>query len=87
MRYEVSGTVMQTVGIDLSPGDVIYSQTAAMAWMTDGVSMQTTPAAASSRGSAAASQAAASSSPSSAPTAAGTWPSPRASRARSWRAS
>ena len=41
MRYEVSGTTMQTVGIDLAPGDVIYSQTAAMAWMTDGVSMNT----------------------------------------------
>jgi uncharacterized protein (TIGR00266 family) len=41
MRYVISGTVMQTVGIDLSPGDVIYSQTAAMAWMTDGVAMQT----------------------------------------------
>jgi uncharacterized protein (TIGR00266 family) len=41
MRYEVSGTTMQTVGIDLAPGEVIYSQTAAMAWMTDGVSMNT----------------------------------------------
>jgi uncharacterized protein (TIGR00266 family) len=41
MRYEISGTVMQTVAIDLSPGDVIYSQTAAMAWMSDSVSMQT----------------------------------------------
>ncbi|HEY1752285.1 MAG TPA: TIGR00266 family protein [Caulobacteraceae bacterium] len=41
MRYEISGTVMQTVAIDLSPGDVIYSQTAAMAWMSDGVQMQT----------------------------------------------
>jgi uncharacterized protein (TIGR00266 family) len=41
MKYALSGTVMQTVGIDLAPGDVIYSQTAAMAWMTDGVSMNT----------------------------------------------
>ncbi|HLY80645.1 MAG TPA: TIGR00266 family protein [Caulobacteraceae bacterium] len=41
MRYEVSGTTMQTVGIDLSPGEVIYSQTATMAWMTDGVRMNT----------------------------------------------
>ena len=32
---------MQTVGIDLSPGEVIYSQTATMAWMTDGVRMNT----------------------------------------------
>ena len=41
MRYEVSGTTMQTVGVDLAPGEVIYSQTAAMAWMTDGGSMNT----------------------------------------------
>jgi uncharacterized protein (TIGR00266 family) len=41
MRYEVSGTTMQTVGIDLAPGEVIYSQTATMAWMTDGVRMNT----------------------------------------------
>jgi uncharacterized protein (TIGR00266 family) len=41
MRYDISGTTMQTVGIDLAPGDAIYSQTAAMAWMTDGVRMNT----------------------------------------------
>ncbi|HZZ88503.1 MAG TPA: TIGR00266 family protein [Caulobacteraceae bacterium] len=41
MRYEISGTTMQTVGIDLSPGDAIYSQTHAMAWMTDSVRMNT----------------------------------------------
>jgi len=41
MQYEISGTTMQTVGIDLAPGDTIYSQTASMAWMTDSVSMQT----------------------------------------------
>ena len=41
MRYQISGTVMQTVEIDLSPGDTVYSQTHAMAWMTDGVNMHT----------------------------------------------
>jgi len=41
MKYEISGTIMQTVGIDLSPGDTIYSQTAAMSWMTAGVAMST----------------------------------------------
>ena len=41
MRYEISGTVMQTVGLDLAPGEVVYSQTASMAWMTDGVRMST----------------------------------------------
>ncbi len=41
MHYEISGTVMQTVAIDLAPGEAIYSQTATMAWMTDGVGMHT----------------------------------------------
>ena len=41
MRYEISGTVMQTVALDLDPGEVVYSQTAAMAWMSDGVRMAT----------------------------------------------
>jgi uncharacterized protein (AIM24 family) len=41
MRYEINGTIMQTVAIDLAPGEVIYSQTAAMAWMSDSVSMNT----------------------------------------------
>src|SRR6201997_4959924 len=41
MRYEISGNVMQTVGIDLAPGESVYSQTATMAWMTDGVRMHT----------------------------------------------
>jgi uncharacterized protein (TIGR00266 family) len=41
VRYEISGTVMQTVGIDLAPGETIYSQTAAMAWMGDAVTMST----------------------------------------------
>ena len=41
MRYEISGTVMQTVAVDLSPGETLYSQTASMAWMTDNVRMST----------------------------------------------
>jgi uncharacterized protein (TIGR00266 family) len=41
MRYEISGTTMQTVGVDLAPGETVYSQTATMAWMTDGVRMHT----------------------------------------------
>jgi uncharacterized protein (TIGR00266 family) len=41
MRYEISGTVMQTVGIDLAPGETVYSQTASMAWMSQGVRMHT----------------------------------------------
>ena len=41
MKYEISGSVMQTVEIDLAPGDTMYSQTAAMCWMSDGVVMAT----------------------------------------------
>jgi uncharacterized protein (TIGR00266 family) len=41
MQYEVSGTVMQTVSLDLAPGETVYSQTATMAWMSDGVRMKT----------------------------------------------
>ena len=41
MRYEISGTTMQTVSIDLEHGEKIYSQTATMAWMSDGIRMDT----------------------------------------------
>src|SRR5579863_8263345 len=41
MRYDISGTVMQTVGVDLAPGETVYSQTATMAWMSAGVRMHT----------------------------------------------
>src|SRR6201991_1894018 len=41
MRYEVSGTTMQTVSIDLEAGEQLYSQTHSMAWMSDTISMQT----------------------------------------------
>ncbi len=41
MRYEISGTTMQTVSIDLDRGERLYSQTASMAWMTDTIRMDT----------------------------------------------
>ena len=41
MRYQISGTVMQTVAIDLAPGETVYSQTNTMAWMNDQISMNT----------------------------------------------
>jgi uncharacterized protein (TIGR00266 family) len=41
MRYEITGTVMQTVAIDISPGETIYSQTNTMAWMNAATRMQT----------------------------------------------
>src|SRR5450631_4226410 len=41
MRYEISGTIMQTVAIDLDPGETVYSQTNTMAWMNDAIQMDT----------------------------------------------
>ena len=41
MRYEINGTTMQTVSIDLARGETLYSQTASMAWMSDGIRMDT----------------------------------------------
>jgi uncharacterized protein (TIGR00266 family) len=41
VRYDISGTVMQTVSIDLARGETIYAQTHAMAWMSDGITMDT----------------------------------------------
>jgi uncharacterized protein (TIGR00266 family) len=41
MRHAISGTVMQTLGIDLDPGETVYSQTHAMCWMSDNVQMST----------------------------------------------
>ena len=41
MRYEVSGTTMQIVSIDLKRGEQLYSQTATMAWMTPTIRMET----------------------------------------------
>ncbi|MGL4312523.1 MAG: TIGR00266 family protein [Sphingomonas sp.] len=41
MRYEISGTTMQTVSIDLDRGEKLYSQTHQMAWMSDSIRMDT----------------------------------------------
>ena len=41
MRYEITGTVMQALSIDLERGETIVSQTHQMAWMTDSITMNT----------------------------------------------
>src|SRR5436305_2775990 len=41
MRYQINGNIMQTVAIDLAPGETVYSQTNTMAWMNDQVAMDT----------------------------------------------
>ena len=41
MRYEVTGSIMQTVSVWLERGEQLYSQTASMAWMTPTIRMDT----------------------------------------------
>jgi uncharacterized protein (TIGR00266 family) len=41
MNSTISGSTMQTVHITLSPGESVYCQTHAMAWMSDDVEMDT----------------------------------------------
>jgi uncharacterized protein (TIGR00266 family) len=41
MKYEVSGSLMQTVSFDLAQGEVVYSQTNCMCWMNDQIEMTT----------------------------------------------
>ncbi len=41
MRYDIAGTVMQTVSFDLARGETLFSQTASMAWMSEGIRMDT----------------------------------------------
>jgi uncharacterized protein (TIGR00266 family) len=41
MRYEITGTTMQVVAVDLDPGETVYSQTNTMAWMNDSITMDT----------------------------------------------
>src|SRR5580698_11008765 len=41
MRYEISGTTMQTLAVDLAAGESLFSQTNCMAWMSDSILMNT----------------------------------------------
>lgn len=41
MHYEVMGTIMQTVAVELAAGEQLYSQTNSMAWMSDTIRMDT----------------------------------------------
>jgi len=42
MQFNISGTTMQTVSVDLQAGETIFSQRNVMAWMTDTIQMNTT---------------------------------------------
>ena len=41
MKYDISGTEMQTLSISLSSGESVFAQTHGMAWMTDEIEMDT----------------------------------------------
>ena len=41
MNHTITGTIMQTVALDLAPGETVYSQTNCMCWMNDAVEMNT----------------------------------------------
>lgn len=41
MQHQIMGTTLQTLELLLDPGEMIYSQTHQMAWMSDGVQMDT----------------------------------------------
>jgi len=41
MQHVIHGTTLQTLEVDLNPGEMVFSQTHQMAWMTDGIKMDT----------------------------------------------
>ncbi|MES2300104.1 MAG: TIGR00266 family protein [Pseudomonadota bacterium] len=41
LRYHIMGTIQQTLAVDLMPGNVVFSDTGAMSWMTSTVTMNT----------------------------------------------
>jgi uncharacterized protein (TIGR00266 family) len=41
ISYRIDGTVLQVVTIELEPGELIYSESGGMAWMTGNVEMKT----------------------------------------------
>ena len=41
LRYHIMGTIQQTLAVDLMPGNVVFSDTGAMSWMTSSVTMDT----------------------------------------------
>lgn len=41
MEYQIRGTTMQTVDIQLQPGETMYTESGGMAWMSDNINMGT----------------------------------------------
>jgi uncharacterized protein (TIGR00266 family) len=42
MEYSIIGTTLQAVIMELDPGEMVYSESGGMAWMSGNISMQTT---------------------------------------------
>jgi uncharacterized protein (TIGR00266 family) len=42
MEYQIRGDVMQVLQMRLQAGEVVYTESGGMAWMTDGIEMKTT---------------------------------------------
>lgn len=41
MRYAISGTVLQSLEVELTQGESIFTESGGMSWMTDGIEMET----------------------------------------------
>jgi uncharacterized protein (TIGR00266 family) len=41
MEYQIIGTIMQAVILELDPGETVYSESGGMAWMSGNIAMQT----------------------------------------------
>ncbi|PKO15379.1 MAG: TIGR00266 family protein [Chloroflexi bacterium HGW-Chloroflexi-10] len=41
MRYAISGSVMQSLEIELTQGEAMFTESGGMSWMTDGIEMET----------------------------------------------
>lgn len=41
MRYAIAGTVLQSLEIELTQGESIFTESGGMSWMTDGIDMET----------------------------------------------
>lgn len=41
MRYAIAGTVLQSLEVELTQGESIFTESGGMSWMTDGIEMET----------------------------------------------
>ena len=41
MRYAISGTVLQSLEVELTQGESLFTESGGMSWMTDGIEMET----------------------------------------------